>query len=140
MADLRETEIEAVELARKIAAELKVCIHFGKIAHSDRVLGSPEEKASLGAQERASGVDMETATLRSWAKKSGVPVLALRAVLDAVDEHLPASAPGDEELACLAGYAFRHPGQIPLMVRTGLRHRRVMPTLALFLERFLDEL
>ncbi len=139
VADVREADLELVKLARELAQSMSLPIHFGKIVHSDRVLGKAADKRALGARERASAVDMESLAIRDWARPLGVPVLVVRAVLDSVDDSLPEQVPGDEDLPALISYALSHPLELPRLMKLGLRQRRVMPRYARFLARFVPE-
>lgn len=136
VADLQGSDLEVVEAAREIAAGQKAGLHFGRILHSDTLVASPKEKTALGAARRAGAVDMETAVLRSFASRNGLPFYAVRVILDAVDESLP-RPPSGEDAASLARYALENIGRLPWLFRLGLRQRRCMAVLGSFLEEFL---
>lgn len=138
VADVREADLELVKAARATAATLGLRIHFGKIAHSDRVLGRPADKRALGTQERAGAVDMETLAIRNWAKPLGAPVLAARVVFDALEDTLPAQIPEEENVRAHAGYALRHPQAIFGLALMGLRQWRIMPGYVRFMKQFLS--
>ncbi len=138
--EVQGLDAEIPPMAREIALRQKTAFHFGRIAHTNRVLSRPEEKVSLGKAERASAVDMESASLRAAAERLGVPFLAARVVLDAVDERLPSDVPAGESFGALVSYAFRNASELPLMIKTGLRQGRAMSRLASFLEELLPKL
>lgn len=134
--DVQGAPSEWPPLARETAQELGLRIHFGRIADAPRVL-APVEKAELGAKLRAGAVDMETAAVRAWAAERGAECYAARAVLDAVDEAVPSEIPASESPAALLAYAARHMGSLPLLLATGLKSRKAMANLSLFLKGFL---
>lgn len=133
-------ELEIPQAARRLAAEKGYPLHFGRIFHSDTVLSTPAQKTATAREHRAVAVDMESSAIRDWAARNGVPFLAARVVLDAVDESLPADIPESEDIFTLAKYAVTRPSQIPLMVRTGLRQGPAMSRLANFLRDLLPSL
>lgn len=138
--DVRGSDADLPAASREIAARLGVPIHFGKIAHSDVVVGSPEDKRRLGAALRASAVDMETQALRSWADERELPVLAVRVVLDSVDDALPREVPAGEDLASLASFALRNLPRLPRLIALGVKQRRAIGRLAGFLKELLPKL
>lgn len=138
--DLQGLDAELPLAAREIAARLGLAVHFGRIAHSTRVLATPAEKEERGRAERASAVDMETAAVRGWAQRQGLDCLAVRVVLDALHDHLPAHAPAGEEAGELLRYALRHAANLPSLIRLGLKQRQGMRRLAAFLDLFLEAL
>src|SRR2546429_279660 len=66
-------------------------VHAGALVASPVVLDTAAAKAALGATG-ALAVDMESGALAAAARARGVPFAALRAVLDAAGEALPAGA------------------------------------------------
>jgi len=64
-------------------------LFHGKIHSASKVLVTPLEKASLRRESNADAVDMESAAVRSVAKKRGIPMVALRVITDPYDEALP---------------------------------------------------
>src|SRR3989442_12785413 len=65
-------------------------VHAGALVASPVVLGTAAAKAALGATG-ALAVEMESGALAAAARVRGVPFAALRAVLDAAGEALPAA-------------------------------------------------
>ncbi len=135
--DIQGADAELCRAARELAAAQGLALHFGPIRHCDQVLFRPEQKRLLGQAERASAVDMETSVVRQWALGRQTPSLAVRVVLDAVDDRLPSAVPAGHTLPALAGYALKHIGELPIMLSTGLKARRAGANLARFLEGFL---
>ena len=139
VADLQGAPIEILEAARQAALERKTAVHYGKICHSDAVLG-PQEKAALGRERRAGAADMESRAIGQWAEGRGISFLAIRVVLDEVGDRLPPLPPSGEGIRDLAGYVFGNPAAWPLMVVTGFKQRKAVKSLADFLETFLSSL
>jgi nucleoside phosphorylase len=138
--DVQGAEAEWPPLARERAQALGLAIHFGRIAHSERVLSRPDEKAALGRERRAAAVDMESALVRAWAADRTLPAFSVRAVLDGLDETLPAELPEGEGAAAMARYALRHLASLPLLLSTGAKSRRAMSALSIFLADLLPRL
>ncbi|MEA2627179.1 MAG: adenosylhomocysteine nucleosidase [Candidatus Binatota bacterium] len=65
------------------SASAGVTARTGRLLTSGAVL-EPGEKQRLGKQTGALAVDMETAAIAAWAEASGVPFVAIRAILDSV--------------------------------------------------------
>jgi len=135
--DIQGADAELPPAARELAAQQGTPLHFGKIIHSDKVLASPAEKRALGQAQRASAVDMETSSIRAWAGRRGTPALAVRVILDGVDDRLPSAVPAGEDIVSLTRYALGNIGELPVMISTGLKQRRAMANLCRFLESFL---
>lgn len=127
-------------LARECAAELGLSIHFGRIIGSAEVVATKDAKTALGRQHRAAAVDMESEAVRSWARERGAEAFALRAVLDSLDDAVPADMPEGEGAGALLRYAAGHWRQLPLLLATGGRQRRAMTTLGGFLAAYLPRL
>jgi len=135
--DIRGSDAGLPPAARRVAQAQGVGIHFGKIAHADRVLADAGEKRALGAAQRASAVDMETKALREWADQRALPVLPVRVVLDAVDDRLPREVPKGEDFLSLAAYVLKNLPELGVMIATGLKQRRAIANLDRFLKEFL---
>lgn len=132
--------LEVPQTAREIAAAQRTPLHFGRIAHSDKVLFDPKDKISLGKAERAAALDMESYAIRGAAERLGVPFLAARVVLDGLDDRLPSRVPAGEGFGDLVSYALTNAAELPLMVKTGYLQRRAIARLATFLEELLPRL
>ncbi len=123
--------------AREAAESHGLIIHFGRIAHADAVVSEPGEKSLLGRREGARAVDMETKALRQWAGDR-MPVLAVRVILDTLDQSLPDTFPEDESWGAVARYAAGNLSQLPRLASLGWAQKRTISRLSLFLERFLE--
>jgi adenosylhomocysteine nucleosidase len=136
VADAQNVDLDLVVPLRETARSLGLRFHFGKLLHTNVVL-APAAKRKLGAEHRAVACDMETAAVRRWAYEK-IPVVGVRAVLDELDETLPADAPEGEDAASLARFALAHAASMPGLIRTGLRSGRAMKNLTRFLKAYLE--
>ena len=96
----------------------------GALLTSRRVLTTGAEKRRAKESTGAIAVDMETAALAAEAAASGIPFVALRAVLDEVDDEVFGAEIADENgavrPAAAVSYMLKNPGamlKIPRMVR-----------------------
>jgi adenosylhomocysteine nucleosidase len=64
-------------------------VHVGRLLTADRVLRRPSEKRSLGEAHAALAVDMETLAVAEVCRQRQTPLLAIRVMIDAVDDALP---------------------------------------------------
>lgn len=136
--DVHGAPLEFALAARPAAERVQVPLHIGAIADADHVL-LPAEKRALGAKARAAGVDMESAAVRSWAAGRGSVFLAVRAVLDALEDSVPTLAPQDDTAFGLLRYAASHWAELPHLALTGLRAKRAIDGLGRFLAEYLGE-
>ncbi len=142
---LRTGELIAEELfpCPEAAAALRRSgfpMHFGRLAHSDRVLADPEDKLSLGRSTGALAVDMESSAVRAWAQARGTPALALRVILDEAAFAFPRDLPQSEDSLTLARYAAGHPADWPRLAGLWLRQRQASKALAFILQCLLETL
>jgi nucleoside phosphorylase len=138
--DLHGADANLVESAREAATSLKLAVHFGRILTSERIIATAQEKAALGLKQRACAVEMEAASVSAWAARRRVPFYHLRTILDTVDEAIPADLPQGEDLFSMAAYAASHPSSLPALIKLGIRQKRAMRGLSLFVGRFLEAL
>lgn len=138
--DIRGADAELPPMARELAATLNIKLHFGKIVDSPSVIASPQDKRALGQKLRASAVDMESAAISQWAKNKGSEFLAVRAILDGVDDALPSGVPEGEDLASLLRFVRKNARELPLLAATGLRQRRAMQNLLRYLPELLKRI
>ena len=136
VADPHEVELELVIPMRETAKALKLPFHFGRILHTNIVLG-PAAKRKLGVEHRAAACDMETQAIRRWAHGTPLAVIGVRAVLDGLDDELPADAPEGEDAAALARFALSRPALLPGLMRLGWRTGRAMTSLTRLIKAYL---
>ncbi len=139
VADLQEAPLDAADSARRAAQTLRCPFHAGKIVSAGGV-AAPEEKRALGRERRAAAVDMESETVRAWARERRTPYIGLRAVLDTVDQRLPSDVPNSAALGDELRYALRHWRDIPFLIGLALRQRRCIQILVSYLLEFLGRL
>lgn len=138
VADVREVDLDFVGLLKDTAVQRSTPFHFGKILHTNIVL-KPAAKLALGQEQRAIACDMETAAVRRWAD-GRIPTIAVRAVLDDVDEEITGEYPEGEDALSLARFARDHVSSLPSLIRTGYRSARAMKSLSRFLTAYLEAL
>jgi adenosylhomocysteine nucleosidase len=111
----------------------------GSLITAPRVLTTSLEKQRLGKETGASAVDMESAAVAVRAAEAGVPMAALRAITDAVDEQLPLDfnrcldSDGQFHHGRLMLLLARHPGAVGGLIRLGLHSACAGQALASFL-------
>jgi adenosylhomocysteine nucleosidase len=110
--------------ARRSLAMARIEYSTGAILTAHRVLATGAEKRRAKESTGAIAVDMESAALAAEAVARGIPFLALRAVLDEVDDEVFGAEMTDEEgnVRPIAATSFlmRHPAtllKLPRMVR-----------------------
>ncbi len=100
---------------------------YGPIVTLDHIVLSAAEKRGLAAESRAIAVDMESAAIASAASAHGVPFLAIRGILDPVQEDLKIAfdqfldVRGEPQPLPLIRYLIAHPLAVPRLVGLGLR-------------------
>lgn len=125
--DLQARLLEAARRCRTPVVE-------GALVTATSLVARPREKARLGRATGALAVDMESLAVVREARRAGVPVGVVRAVLDEADEALPpfaiamAHGAGPWLVAPLA----LQPWRWPAMARLGLHFRRAREALARF--------
>jgi len=98
-------------------------IDTGDLLTANELIRGPEQKRALHAKTKASAVDMESGQLAQLADQMGMRFLALRAVMDTVDDKIPGAAAvavneqGDTAWGALVNYLLKHPGDLVGMVR-----------------------
>ncbi len=105
-------------------ASAGIAYSTGPILTSHRVLATGAEKRRAKESTGAIAVDMETAALASEAAARGLPFVAIRAVLDEVDDEVVGAAMADQDgnvrpLAATS-YLLRNPAtmlKLPRMMR-----------------------
>jgi adenosylhomocysteine nucleosidase len=97
----------------------------GAILTSHRVLATGAEKRRAKESTGAIAVDMETAAIAAEAAARGLPFVAIRAVLDEVDDEVVgaamADADGNVRPIAATAYLLRNPGttlKLPRMMRS----------------------
>ncbi len=138
--DPLEGPIELAVGARELAESLEMTMHMGKIYSVNRVVSDGAGKRELGKSHRAAAVDMETAAVRDWCQRNGATALAIRVILDEIDDPLPDGLPQDTSFMAGVQYALSRPAQIPMLIGLGIRQKRAMDGLLRFLECYLPSI
>jgi adenosylhomocysteine nucleosidase len=115
-------------------------VRGGTLLTVSSALESPAAKAAAAAEHAAVAVDMEAAAVAAVAQRAGVPFVALRVVVDTLDDRLPAGVDAwvDAFGRTRSGSVLRglvSPSEWPTLWRLGLRlrvARRVLDRLAMF--------
>jgi len=105
--------------------------HLGSLLTVERIVVSAEEKRGLAAESGALAVDMESAAIASTAAARAVPFLAIRGILDPVQEDLKLAFDqflderGEPRPLPLIRYLVAHPSALFRLAVLGLRTRVV---------------
>jgi len=131
--------------ALRAAGACGLTVHEGRLATADHLVGRPEEKHALAARTDALAVDMESGAIAEAALAAGVAVVALRVILDPLDEALNVApdsfllADGSSSFWKSGLAVAARPMQLPALWRVGRRSSRAMALLTRWLCRFWDE-
>lgn len=104
---------------------------------------SPRAKAQWWQTQGVLAVDMESAHVLAWARRAGLPALAVRAVADGPEDDVPrellgaVGADGRLRAWAVVGYLGR-PRLVGAAWRLGRRSRRALGSLARFVRAFVD--
>lgn len=100
------------------------------LMESDRMLATPDDKRRLNRETDAAAVDMESARIGRACAAANLPFLAVRAIVDELDDRLPRqsvaniSPHGHLRAGPLVASLMRYPGEWGPLVRLALRYRR----------------
>ncbi len=121
MTPVGDAHIRAVGRSLAIAG---IAYSTGAILTSHRVLATGAEKRRAKESTGAIAVDMETAAIAAEAAARGIPFVAIRAVLDEVDDEIVGAAMADEDgnvrPLVATSYLIRNPAtmlKLPRMIR-----------------------
>lgn len=137
--DRLECDASLVDLAAGCGAEI-----IGSFCTADRILISPEEKASFG--RHADAVEMESFDVVKQASFWGARAAAVRAISDAAEEDLPLdfnrtlSDSGKVRVSRVLSELRRRPQALPSLLRFAKQSRRAAGSLADFLDRYIEAL
>ena len=98
----------------------------GAIAGVTTIIAQPEAKRTLYARTGALAVDNESHVVASVAVAHGLPMAAVRVIMDPATRELPGAAlaavrsNGTIDLAALIRSMMREPGELPMLLRTAL--------------------
>ncbi len=125
---------------KKIGDFLGLKVYLESIAHATEALHSPKLKKSFAEKTGALAVDMESVPLKSWVQKTNphCEFLAMRAVLDCLDDSLPAHLPQNENLTSFIWYFISHPLSWVNFGSLYLKQKKASKALVEFLRKFLE--
>ena len=125
--------------ARDALTEVQTSHAWGALLTASEVVASPGDKARLGAETGALAVDMESAWVGRVSEQHGTPWLAVRAVVDGVEDALPsilvdvtAEASGLRRMASL----LARPWLLPRLLRLARASARARTSLSDFVAAF----
>jgi len=105
------------------------------VAGVDAPVADPASKRALHDATGTAAVDTESHIAAAVAAAQGLPFAAFRVVADGVERRLPLAAnvalrhDGAISVAAVLGSVARKPGQLPLLVRTGIDAQRALRAL-----------
>ena len=135
-----------LERAVQAATDGGLAVHHGTLLTMDRVVGGVEAKRRLAVQTGAAAVDMESGAIAEAALAAAVEPVAVRVILDGVDESLDVAPdrflrPDGSVSMWQCGLAVAaRPSLLPTLWRLGRRSTRAMTLAARCLCRFFDGL
>ena len=109
----------------------------------DEVVTSPAVKAQWWRTQGVLAVDMESAHVLAWARRAGLPALAVRAVVDGPQDEVPRDLLGvvGRDGRMRAGAVITllgRPALVGAALRLGQRSRQALGSLARFVRAFVD--
>jgi adenosylhomocysteine nucleosidase len=116
------------------ALRAELAVSDGDLLCVPAALTTPAAKLAAAATYRAAAADMESAAIAAVAARAGTPFLALRVIVDAAADALPADAEawiderGNRRAAAAFGAVVR-PRQWPRLWTLGLRYRGALRVL-----------
>jgi nucleoside phosphorylase len=133
---LRRRAVRALE-----AAGLRY--RAGRLLTVHEVVTSPAEKARWWQTGSVTAVDMESAPVLEWARRAGLPGLAVRAVADGPEDEVPAGLLGVVGLdgrmqARTVARLLGRPALLAPAWRLGRRSGRALESLGRFMRAFVD--
>lgn len=111
----------------------------GALVTSDRLIVDPHQKAFIGAQHGAKGIDMESSAVAAFAEQTKIPWLVARAVFDELDMNFPdlsfvLDARGRPKPLPLLRHIVSHPQSISPFVRMGYAMMKAREAITKFVE------
>lgn len=115
----------------------------GPLLTVDEVVTDPAAKAECWRTRGALAVDMESAHVLEWARRTGIPAVTVRAVADGPEEEVPPTlfqvvGADGRTRPWVAARLLARPSLIGPAWRLGRRSRLALGSLARFLRAFVD--
>ncbi|MBI2965855.1 MAG: hypothetical protein HYY34_06615 [Chloroflexi bacterium] len=131
-----------VGLAHSSSQEIRIPAAAGLVGTTTHIVSSARQKAALGVNTGVLAVDLETWHFAQASGGGGIPFLAVRAIVDAVDDNLPGfverMAPGPRPPAAMPAfrYLLGRPDGLPGVIQTGIAAGHARRALAHFVSAF----
>jgi adenosylhomocysteine nucleosidase len=109
--------------SHRLLEALPGAVH-ARVIGAQRVIATPEEKASLFSQTGAAAVDMESHIAAEIATAHRIPFAACRVILDSANRVVPPAAvaglraDGTPNISAVIRSALKMPNQLPDLIRT----------------------
>ncbi|HHT9157130.1 MAG TPA: phosphorylase family protein [Candidatus Tripitaka californicus] len=132
------------ELSQKVAEENGFKVHLGDILTVTEPIKRPEDKRQAGVLTGAVAVDMEGAGVATVAREARIPFMALKVILDEVDEELKGTGlvdgEGRADFFKAFTYLLYNPWDIIYLLRLNRQAVRAASELARFLSVMVREI
>jgi nucleoside phosphorylase len=131
-----------VGLAHSSSQEIGIPVAAGLVGTTTHIVSSARKKTALGVNTGVLAVDLETWHFAQASADGGIPFLAVRAIVDAVDDDLPGfverMAPGPRPPAAIPAlrYLLGRPGGLTRVIQTGIAAGHARRALAQFVSAF----
>jgi adenosylhomocysteine nucleosidase len=143
---LGSVEVDSRLRARAVEALVASGLRYrvGPLLTVDEVVATPAAKAMWWQTRGALAVDMESGHVLAWARRVGLPAVAVRAIADGPDDEVPrellamVDAGGRVRAASVAGFLAR-PGLVGPAWRLARQSREALGSLARFVQAFVDD-
>lgn len=126
-------------VGKKVCVEKKLDHHIGTMVTVDHVIGSPHEKADIGAVHGAIALDMEAAALAQVASQRNIPWLVVKAILDPMEMELPnlqecMEATGEVKPILMMEHFLKNPREVTQLTQIQYNASQARQALAQFVE------
>lgn len=135
---------ELVGRGVRLCRERNIRARAGAVATVGKAIEAPHEKAFVGTQHGAIGIDMESAPLVAACRRGNVPHLVVRAVLDPLDVALPdlcdaLAEDGTTDGMKLADHLIRRPKDLWELPRLQYYASQARSAIEVFVEAWIEQ-
>ena len=135
---------DIVEKAMRICRDRKLRAKVGALVTVDSPVTSPHDKAFVGTQHEACGMDMESAPLAAACASRSIPYLVVRAILDPLDFALPdlcsvVEDTGVTDRTALVGRLIKRPSVLMKLPSIGYFAAQARMAITSFVDAWLAE-
>ena len=138
---LNDSDRSAVPVSSELSKRLHDSLaelrpRVGKGLTVSEAVCSVEDKQAIHARAQCLCVDMESATVATWAHEHRIPFACVRAIVDGPRQAVPSAAlkgmkpDGTSNAAATLLALVRHPQQLPEVIRLGQNYAQALRTLA----------